>query len=706
MHLLDGLSTGPRTSRKNSEVCPGCIGFSMDQTHWNRQSGYCCRFEDVQERANAGCKLCRLLRCAIKDISPFGEKTVWEDCYINLQNNHVGDICVGGLRLRDERRASDGQGLVKHLELYLQESTLSHDQRRKPPRNRWSAVRRTSKDLGFGLVPVQSDIFASSDSAAAFSLVSAWYQTCLTHHSKCHNDRPTPLPTRVLDVQCGVLLYEPPSRKIASYAALSYCWGGTQPLVTDNSSLACHKHGIPWPTLPRLFQDTIVVVRKLGMRYLWIDALCIVQDDREDWEIEAASMHETYRNANLVITATSAPNPNTPLFSKRTSHLSKTYVLPAKSLSEHEMPIRVRESVAKSELARADDPVSRRAWTFQERVVSRRRLFYSTKELVWECTAAFGSESKGTPLSPLETSRDQEWTRDILAQFYRYPYPTWLQIIEAYSQRSLTKQTDRLPALSAVASLVSHKDGGAYLAGLWRKDIARCLAWYSLPESANSTVLPSSAPTWSWVSVSGGVSYSCPATDKPTHTRSLTVIEAHCPPVGKNPYGEVKDGFIIISGTACRAILNVTSASISLKAYSSSDQQRITSGMNDTSIWLDGGLMQWKTGSAHDDLSRWLTRSPGTARRSEAPIEGMVLLLLLYRTKRFSGLEKRRKWSFNNLVTGSWADTMVRDWSVFLLIGPSTSLRSAFERLGLLRVDNESWPARPSYLQPAQLILV
>jgi len=170
--------------------------------------------------------------------------------------------------------------------------------------------------------------------------ITAWIQSCNLNHPHCRISNLPLLPTRVLDVGCSnsydnikLVLNQGQS---AQYVALSYCWGGEEGMVrTTTSSITAWTQAIPWDRLPKTFQDAITITRELEIRYLWIDALCIVQDDIQDWETESANMANIYSNSYLTIAATAAPDSFTGLFLDRwTSAGDKTGIrLPIQALS-------------------------------------------------------------------------------------------------------------------------------------------------------------------------------------------------------------------------------------------------------------------------------------------------------------------------------------------------------------------------------------
>jgi hypothetical protein len=143
------------------------------------------------------------------------------------------------------------------------------------------------------------------------SLLTSWIDDCNSTHGQCTDPHPM-LPKRVLDVGTDaakrLLLHISPG-EVAPYIAFSHCWGPNGiPLKTTTSTIKDHQQGIDFQHLPKNFQDAVTVTRSIGIRYLWIDCLCIVQNDNTDWEVESSKMSSIYRDAYLVIAATQATN--------------------------------------------------------------------------------------------------------------------------------------------------------------------------------------------------------------------------------------------------------------------------------------------------------------------------------------------------------------------------------------------------------------
>ncbi|KAI4910948.1 hypothetical protein J4E90_007205 [Alternaria incomplexa] len=140
-----------------------------------------------------------------------------------------------------------------------------------------------------------------------------WVRDCDKQRTDrhCHVDA-APLPARVLDIRDStphrVALYAPIEGELGRYAALSYVWGESSPFATTRANIEANKRGIDTDQLPKTFQDAILIAREMGIGYLWIDSLCICQDDSEDWSRETSRMASVYSNAYIMLSATGSPS--------------------------------------------------------------------------------------------------------------------------------------------------------------------------------------------------------------------------------------------------------------------------------------------------------------------------------------------------------------------------------------------------------------
>lgn len=127
---------------------------------------------------------------------------------------------------------------------------------------------------------------------------------CFRNHNECVTQFGHPLPTRLLDLSESCIRLAQPSRDDeAPYIALSHCWGLACIATTTTSNFTARKQNIAIKELPKTFQDAIEITRGLGVHYLWIDSLCIIQDSEADWERESSKMASIYKNAYLTVAA-------------------------------------------------------------------------------------------------------------------------------------------------------------------------------------------------------------------------------------------------------------------------------------------------------------------------------------------------------------------------------------------------------------------
>jgi hypothetical protein len=323
--------------------------------------------------------------------------------------------------------------------------------------------------------------------------------------------------------------------------------------------------GILSSELPKTFQDAFTITRQLGFQYIWIDSLCILQDSKEDWEEQSAQMHDIYRNSFLTIAATSARNASHGCFVRKTMvRGANSFQVPGKSKGHVSLFVRdAAEDVHREfQYGFPFEPLSKRGWAFQERVLSPRILNFASCEISWECqketlcycgTDLFGNaDTKRALIKATEIGPFMSLSRMAGG---------WRDTVELYTRRSLSFDSDTLPALAGLASSFPKIEGNDYLAGLWRFDLHQDLLW---SQSKSSIYGPRSkrayphrsssycAPTWSWASLVGTVSWYdrwLPGNldmGSDWFSQKARIIDARCEVEGKNPWGTVSFGFLSI----------------------------------------------------------------------------------------------------------------------------------------------------------------
>jgi hypothetical protein len=343
-----------------------------------------------------------------------------------------------------------------------------------------------------------------------------------------------------------VLLHCAAPGEVGDYACLSHCWGSSQPLRTTLANVDQYQTALPQEKMPQTFQDAIAVTNKLGIQYLWVDSLCIIQDSEEEWQREAARMSEIYANSAVTIAASLASDDSKGLFSVPQDCFRSIAVNTTDANGE------ILTMFARKTLSHGHGsvplPLMSRAWVLQERLLSPRILHFTTEEIVWECMNQTTCECGciRSLWSPGHEPFDKDLLHEpALARASRADLrDKWHRIIEEYSRLSLTLERDRLPAVSGAARRFSFYIGGPYLVGVWQANLIKDLMW-ERREPVPQWKRLKQVPTWSWASLYGQVMF-----DRAITTEELAVvIDASCEPLrGDDPYGEVRGGSITLAG--------------------------------------------------------------------------------------------------------------------------------------------------------------
>ncbi|KAF4632256.1 hypothetical protein G7Y89_g5874 [Cudoniella acicularis] len=346
---------------------------------------------------------------------------------------------------------------------------------------------------------------------------------------------------------------------------LSHCWGGAVPLTLTRATFAKFIEEIPYFDLPRTFQEAIRITRNFGIRYLWIDSLCIIQGSSEDWKREAAMMGEVYRHSWCNIAASKARDGHGGCFDDRHPLLVSPCRIQTTWPDEPQRTFYcVPNGIWNSQIDVC--PLSTRGWVFQEIMLSPRVLHYGKGQVFWECCELRACEShpggaeialhEGTKIS-MDPHTIQE---DHKRQFKHTPpehdqYYMWDNAIHQYSKRDLTfPQKDIFYAISGIARLVIPPE--EYLAGLWNspQTLIEQLLWHTNLDSSAVRSPRYRAPSWSWASLdSDGIEYVGfkVIEDHLSHNHDLVeILEAKAVlEDSADSYGPVTDGYIKLRGT-------------------------------------------------------------------------------------------------------------------------------------------------------------
>ncbi|KAI1392657.1 heterokaryon incompatibility protein-domain-containing protein [Hypoxylon trugodes] len=406
----------------------------------------------------------------------------------------------------------------------------------------------------------------SSHSSSAESL--EWTRreidNCVNTHTCCRSLDDSFMPTRVINicpenVAGDVFLQDGASVPRGSrYCALSYCWGDVKPdCLTTKTTLAQRQSNIPWSTLPQTFQDAIHWARSAGVDYLWIDSVCILQGDRDDWLRESGKMFQVYQNSYVTIVAAFGKDPTTGLFSAypdepkpkllATLRLEGTgsawplYMRKAQHFHFYDWDnFEMREAL----------PLLKRAWCYQERLISPRILFYTPTEVAFQCFE----------VASCECGRDNVVCNSMMTSpKQRFPVPgkqgqahnkllnDWETVLQIYISMDITMKSDRLPAIAGIAEYFQKlRPNENYLAGLWSGDLLRDLLWEVVEVFARSAAKTQTAgvPSWSWAFSSDTRDVVTPG---PLHYLA-EVREAECSYANDNQFGVPTRSKLVLDG--------------------------------------------------------------------------------------------------------------------------------------------------------------
>ena len=395
-------------------------------------------------------------------------------------------------------------------------------------------------------------------------------EECVTQHKGCRSlmeqsskSKGQWIPTRLVHVGEDTIdrhprLFEHKREKMIGdpgrYIALSHCWGKNQIITTTSATYEERRRRILWTELSKTFQDAITVTRALGIEYIWIDSLCIIQDDEQDWATEAASMVDIYSNAYLTIAATSASSGEQGFFWNELPSDSFCKVVG----EERGLPfdLNLRSALKHTPLHHTHGlgtarnlPLLKRAWTLQEQLLSPHMIHFTQTEMLFECFQSYSCECGSS------------WDRAIKQSTYKAALDpktrasSWVTILEEYTTRKLTIDTDRLPALSGIARAISSTETQnlGYAAGLFIVDMPHCLLWmskYGLGHRPTKSKM-SAPPSWSWASVESMQIF------WPTWTRSfgtteydtlVQILDVQCDPTTVDAFGMVSGGRLTTLG--------------------------------------------------------------------------------------------------------------------------------------------------------------
>ncbi|KAH8897269.1 HET-domain-containing protein [Thozetella sp. PMI_491] len=370
--------------------------------------------------------------------------------------------------------------------------------------------------------------WATSDTETRDKLVSiqSWLQECRTQgdtgHSAC---RPVPFaPLRLvsvgLDGNPPRLVRGDRQEGAVEYATLSHCWGGALPIRTTKAAVAEFSSAIPIQALPRTFTDAIQLARDLAIPFIWIDALCIVQDDPQEWQSEAARMGSVYRGSQVTISAVQSSNSAEGCYRSDESGQCHGETLFRTWSGKEDRPdllVRIYRGDVRDR-ASSGTALSARGWTLQEQLLSKRVISCMRPEVHWSCQRHYVTESglcfpradKSRKGLPLQMPSDQNSHSQLsVPRHESMEHGKWTVIVKNYSNRSFTFPGDRVAGIAGIVRYMEAQLGEESILGLWKSSLSEDLGWMRIqrePEPAFHS-LAESLPSWTWLTCQGGLTY-------------------------------------------------------------------------------------------------------------------------------------------------------------------------------------------------------
>ncbi|KAK5991269.1 hypothetical protein PT974_09549 [Cladobotryum mycophilum] len=396
-------------------------------------------------------------------------------------------------------------------------------------------------------------------SAEYVAAIKKWVEDCANNHgpkccmtvSKAERVDPydVPLPSRCIDVGgSGDIVLRDCAGVRGSYITLSHRWTDeTQQSKTTKNNWGLRLHGLEFDNLSKSLNEVISFTRQLGVRYIWIDSICIIQDDPADLHKELLNMAQYYQNS-LFTLASEIGTKHTNGLLRLPNQIDKLIQLPYMDSGKQRGNLYVYKQKWKtndrylSEVGRSE--LLSRGWVFQEWFLSGRIVHFAPSDTYLECRSqrplsvrnqkieVFSIESKSAARkSDLDSTKYSTLRLGFKSEFHidaELSFDMWYGLAQSYAQLHLTKASDHLNAIAgiaseftqAVANLYSTRDElisasspsrsdsdphMAYISGLWLPDINHGLLWRAMHEDSGQCGCGS--PSWSWLSLAGPVTW-------------------------------------------------------------------------------------------------------------------------------------------------------------------------------------------------------
>ena len=512
-------------------------------------------FTDVKKGADDGCPLCQRIDSQFTSTMDIPDDQL--TCFSSAGQGHGGEFDIESL---------------SHICVWSVDRMWAKWDN-KEHQNHYFDVHAADEDPASSFITTRP-INVSTASDTTFKLARGWLAECRFGHQECQRYRGSFLPRRLIhitavDGSLHLRLHQTSGSDQVEYTTLSYCWGGAQSSQLTTSNLYSYLLSIPISNLPQTIRDAIIVTHRLDISHIWIDSLCILQDDDEDKAIQIASMPQIYASSTLTVSTSRAVFAHEGFLQDRkpTNEPDFVFQLPYRLPSNGELGSII---LSHSAPENSDNVLLSRAWAFQEHLLSPRILDWSGSQMLWICPGAKQSQGyidggsiRGS-LRAEDNLREAVLDMSLPATLRRYTWGPrsfidfWHTVLVAYTEKDMTISSDRALAIASIAALGGRISGKKYLAGHWRLEqmpwyFAASLMWSMKhrPERLPRPTVPQ-GPSWSWTAVSGPIHFwdvmDLLSGHVPKNFR-VEVIECEIEPENEGaPFGAVRQGTLVLEG--------------------------------------------------------------------------------------------------------------------------------------------------------------
>ncbi|KAF4967247.1 hypothetical protein FSARC_5159 [Fusarium sarcochroum] len=479
-------------------------------------------FADLDDSAAEGCHLCRVLRSLV---------------YYEIDRRHLKEPPAGSCTIQLPKDSYLDPTILDPAPNFFDDPRAATFKIGTAPFHVQIVINNSR--AGEEVVPVTPSPLDKSLESRLRETFPACIDDCIDKrgiHQECDaewfkQDVNSRSPTRLIEVDVGdsnkarIVVPEEdlPKDYRPKYLTLSYCWGITnESATTTRATIASRRQGFNIDTLPKTIRDAIQLTRILGFRYLWVDAICIIQSHAideyfDDWNMETSRIGSYYLHSECLISAWGASDSSEGLFMepKAQKYPLKTCALAYNRHGQEYLSVSLpTPNFARDWCCR---PLRERGWCLQEAALSPRAIHWSRYTFSWQC---HGRMEWFTQARPFEKPKE-------LDQVYRLELsPThpelsiedsWTTLLGMYTRMEFTYESDRLVAIQGLVDRLIDMHGDEYFAGVFRSHLAKGLLWenaYNKTEKALGEV-----PTWSWASNCPGVWFHNPSHSLITYSK-------------------------------------------------------------------------------------------------------------------------------------------------------------------------------------------